>query len=128
MERLDQRARGALHHLYVILDAGEKGYRVATANVSNRATKVLCRTYARQRADFKDEVEEIIGPQRGGFRSLIDFLAGIYRGRINIFAALTIGDQNREQWVLKEVLVGERAALKAYQRALRSGLPDTARR
>lgn len=50
-------------------------------------------------------------------------LAMIHRGRISIFAALTIGEENCELVVMKEILVGERAALRAYQRALTSDLP-----
>lgn len=41
MESYTQHRRGALHHLYMILDAGEQGYRDAAANVSNRALKML---------------------------------------------------------------------------------------
>jgi hypothetical protein len=41
---------------------------------------------------------------------------------------MTIGEQKREQVVLKEVLVGEKAALRAYENALRGPLPESARR
>jgi hypothetical protein len=41
----------------------------------------------------------------------------------NRFAALTLGEQNRESVVMKEVKVGQDAALRACQRALSDGLP-----
>ena len=123
MDRIGGRARRTLEHLYVILDAGEKGYAVAAANVSNRALKMLFKTYARQRSEFKSELRNQAGRNRMGLHSLIDVMAMIHRGRISIFAAMTIGDQKRERVVLKEVLVGERAALRAYQQAVGAGLP-----
>ena len=39
----------------------------------------------------------------------------VHRGRMNIFAALTIGERSRERVVLREILVGERAAVTAYE-------------
>ena len=123
MKQMNGRARRALNHLYLILDAGERGYAMAAANVNNRALKMLFRTYARQRADFKAELQGQTPGLRIPIYSLVGFLAMIHRGRISIFAALTIGEQNGERVVMKEVLVGEAATLRAYERALSSGLP-----
>ncbi len=123
MEKMNGRASRALALLYAILDAGERGYAVAAANVNNRALKLLFRTYARQRADFKAALQKWMKPAGTGRHSLTDFMAMIHRGRVNIFAAMTIGDWNRERVVLKEVLVGERASLRAYRRALEAGFP-----
>ena len=123
MNEMNERARRALEDLSVILEAGERGYAVAAANVNNRALKLLFKTYARQRADFRAEWRELAG-RRGAPRRLVGLMAKVHRGRMDIFAALTIGEQNRERVVLKEVLVGESAALKAYERALEDGLPD----
>ncbi len=123
MDGINARARRVIGHLCDILDAGERGYAVAAANVNNRALKMLFKTYAQQRARFKAELQEQAGQSSAGFHSPIEFMAMIHRGRINIFAAMTIGDLNRERVVLKEVLLGERAALRAYRRALDNGLP-----
>ncbi len=124
MEGFNRSARQALQHLRQILTAGERGYAVAAANVDNRALKMLFRSYAKQRADFNAELQNRTGSTTAGLHSLVDVLAMIHRGRINIFAAMTIGDLNREQMVLKEVLVGEMATLRAYRRALDGHLPD----
>jgi hypothetical protein len=53
---------------------------------------------------------------------LSSFLAMIHRGRIDIFAALTIGDENVEKVVLKEVVLGEGVALRAYENTLKKDL------
>jgi uncharacterized membrane protein len=47
----------------------------------------------------------------------------IHRGRIDIFSHFTIGDENVERMLLKEVLLGERAAVRAYERTLQQDLP-----
>jgi uncharacterized protein (TIGR02284 family) len=128
MEQLDRQALKALDRLYVILDAGERGYAIAAANVNNRAMKLLFKTYARQRADFKQELRELLQDSGPGAHALVALAAMIHRGRINIFAALTIGELQREHVVLKEVLVGERAALKTYEHTLDKPLPEKAQR
>jgi uncharacterized protein (TIGR02284 family) len=116
----------ALGSLYRIVEAGERGYAVAAANVNNRGLKLLFKSFAQQRANFKTEVFDEM--QRLGGRlppSISSVLAIIHRGRIDIFAALTIGDENVERVVLKEVVFGERVALRAYENALKKDLlPD----
>ncbi|MGE5072900.1 MAG: PA2169 family four-helix-bundle protein [Anaerolineae bacterium] len=120
---MEQSDLQALDKLIVILDAGERGYAIAAANVNNRALKLLFKTYARQRADFKQELAEQSKDSAPRSHALVALAAMIHRGRINIFAALTIGELQREHTVLKEVLVGERAALKVYEQALAKPLP-----
>ncbi len=124
MQEMNGRTRRALAHLDAILDAGERGYAVAAANVNNRGLKMLFKSFAEQRADFRAALQEQAGVANTGSRSLVDFMAMIHRGRVDIFAAMSIGDLKRERIVLKEVLVGEHAALRAYQSALRAGLPE----
>lgn len=123
----NQRVVKVLGYLYRITAAGERGYAVAATNVSNRALKVLFRSYAQQRAGFKDEIlAEIqrLGGQPGPSRGFLDLLGMIHRGRIDIFAALTIGAENVEKVVLKEVMVGERVALAAYEKVLKQDFPS----
>jgi len=118
----------ALRSLYRIVEAGERGYAVAAANVNNRGLKLLFKSFAQQRANFKAEIfEEMqrLGGNAHPPRSSI--LAMIHRGRIDIFAALTIGDENVEQVVLKEVVFGERVALRAYENTLKKDLPPEAK-
>jgi uncharacterized protein (TIGR02284 family) len=116
-----------LSKLYKIVEAGEKGYAVAASNVSNRALKLFFSYYAQQRLIFKEEIfSEMQQLGLGAVNRPKDsILATIHRGRIDIFATLTIGAENVEKTVLKEIIIGERVALQAYQKTLRQDLPPT---
>lgn len=123
----NQRIVKALGYLYRIIEAGERGYAVVAANVSNRALKILFRSFAGQRAKFKDEI--IVEIQRLGGRLPLSssFLGVVHRGRIDIFAALTIGAENVEKVVLQEVMIGERVAIRIYEKTLKLDLPPETR-
>jgi uncharacterized protein (TIGR02284 family) len=118
---------GILADLYKIVEAGEKGYAVASANVSNRALKILFSTYAKQRLRFKNEIFAEMQRLGGDVKPKSSILGVIHRGRIDIFAALTIGAENIEKTVLKEVALGEGVALRAYQKTLKKDLPSETR-
>src|SRR5688572_7446695 len=119
--------RNALVYLYKIVEAGERGYAVVASNVSNRALKILFRSYAQQRFQFKEEIFAEIQRLGGHARPGSNFLGLVHRGRIDIFAALTIGAENVEKVVLKEVLLGEKVAVKAYEKTLKKDLPPETR-
>ena len=121
------RARNALISLYKIVEAGELGYRVVASNAKNRALKVLFQTFSQQRHNFKDEIFSEIERLGGQSRPTSSILGMIHRGRIDIFATLTIGDENVEKMLLKEVMLGERVAVRAYARTLNQDLPDETR-
>src|SRR5688500_4215373 len=121
-------ARNALVYLYKIVEAGERGYAVVASNVSNRALKILYRSYAQQRLKFKDEIFAEIQRLGGHARPRSNFLGMTHRGRIDIFAALTIGDESVEKVVLKEVVLGEKVAIRAYEKTLKKDLPPETRK
>jgi uncharacterized protein (TIGR02284 family) len=123
----NQRVVKVLAHLCRIVEAGERGYAVAAANVSNRALKILFQTFAQQRANFKDELIAEMQRLGGHTHASSSFLGLVHRGRIDIFAALTIGAENVEKVVLKEVMIGERVALATYERSLKKDLPSETR-
>ena len=123
----NQRAEKTLVSLYKIVEAGEKGYAVVASNVKNRALKILFQSYSQQRRQFKDEIFKEIQRLGGEIRPKSSILGMIHRGRIDIFATLTIGDENVERVLLKEVRLGERVALKAYERTLKQDLPPETR-
>jgi len=118
-----QRVVKALGYLYRIVEAGERGFAVAAKNVSNRALKILFRSFAGQRAKFKDEIIAEIQRLGGHARLGSSFLGMIHRGRIDIFAALTIGAENVEKVVLKEIMIGEKVAIRTYEKTLKMDLP-----
>jgi uncharacterized protein (TIGR02284 family) len=120
-------ARRALVDLYKIVEAGERGYAVAASNVSNHALKILYKTQAQQRLQFKEEIFAEIKRLGGHKGPGTSFLGIVHRGRIDIFAALTIGAENVQKVVLKEVLLGETVAVKAYEKTLKKDLPPETR-
>jgi uncharacterized protein (TIGR02284 family) len=122
-----QRLLKLLAYLYRIVEASEKGYAVAAANVNNRGLKVLFKSYARQRERFKEELLQHIQALGGSPRRWGSILGMLHRGRIDIFAALAIRAEEREQIVLKEASLGEKAALWAYQHVLKHTLPTEIR-
>ena len=119
-------ARNALTSLYKIVEAGEKGYAVVAANAKNRALKLLFQSCSQQRFKFKEEIFAEIQQLGGQTRPKDSVLGMIHRGRIDIFSHFTIGDENVEKVLLKEVLLGERVALRAYERTLKEDLPPEA--
>lgn len=128
MTMSDRQTLKALGSLYRIVEAGERGYAVAAANVNNRGLKLLFKSFAQQRENFKTEIFKEMQHLGGHLQlSVSSVLAIIHRGRIDIFAALTIGDENVEKVVLKEVVFGERVALRAYENILEKDLPHEVR-
>ncbi|MBI5841633.1 MAG: PA2169 family four-helix-bundle protein [Chloroflexi bacterium] len=113
--------------LYRMLEAGEKGYAVAAANVNNQAVKILFMSYAQQRARFKANILAEAQRLNVHFKPRSSFRGMLHRGRIDIFAALTIGADSVERVVLKEVLVGEKAVKRTYEKVLRKELPPETR-
>jgi uncharacterized protein (TIGR02284 family) len=117
----------ALGSLYQTIEAGEKGYATAAANTPNPGLKILFKIYAQQRAKFKDEIRAEI------LRSVNDFNPGsslpamIHRGRVTIFAAMTIEKENQEKVILKEIVLGEKFAVRAYEKAMKALLPANIR-
>jgi uncharacterized protein (TIGR02284 family) len=119
--------RQALIYLYKYVEAGEKGYAVVASNVRNRALKILYRAYAQQRLKFKEEIFDEIQRLGGHTRPRSNILGILHRGRIDIFTAMTIGEESVENMLLKEILVGESAALRAYEKTLKADLPPETR-
>ncbi len=127
MDTINRNAVSPLSHLYEIVEAGEKGYAVAAASVKNRALKVLFKSYAQQRMQYKEEIWGELQRLGAMTRPRGSILGAIHRGRITIFATMTIGEENVERVVLKEVVLGERVAKLTYERTLRQNLPDQTR-
>ncbi|HJS18638.1 MAG TPA: PA2169 family four-helix-bundle protein [Anaerolineales bacterium] len=117
----------ALVYVYKYVEAGERGYAVVASNVRNRALKILYRACAQQRLTFKEEIFAEIQRLGGPTRPRSNLPGVLHRGRIDIFTALTIGDESVETLLLKEILVGESAALRACEKTLKADLPPETR-
>src|SRR5688572_12906294 len=118
----------ALSRLYQLVEASEKGYAVAASSVKNQAIKVLFKSYAQKRAAFKEELWAEMQRLGSTTKPASSILGAIHRGRVTIFAVMTIGEENIEKIVLKEVLLGEKVARYFYERVLKKDLPDTTRK
>ena len=114
----DQREYKVLRSLYRIVEAGEKGFATAAANVPDPALKILFKRYAGQRSRFMSEIMAQITRLGAALGPGRNFPGIIHRGRIAIFAAMIIGNANQEKMVLRETALGERVALRAYEKAL----------
>jgi uncharacterized protein (TIGR02284 family) len=111
-----------LARLHRICIAGERGFNTASENVSNRGLKVLLKMYAQQRRQFAAELRAQVERHGGKVSERRSVRGIIHRGRIDIMATLTIGAVNVENVVLREVAIGEKAAIKSYKQALNSSL------
>jgi len=80
----------------------------------------ICPTTARVQDRILTEIKRLGGWYRLPKRM---FVGSSIRGRIGIFAALTIGKSDRERVVLKEVVLEKRPALRVYERTLKEDLP-----
>jgi len=116
-----------LSYLHRIVEAGERGYAVAASNINNQGLKILLRSFAQQRARFKSEILAEIQRLGGDIQPRSSLRGILHRGRIDIFAALTIGNLEREKVVLNEVLIGEKVAVRTYTEALKKELPPEVR-
>src|SRR3972149_6522277 len=117
MTSANQKALRRLNYLYQICKAGERGFGVVAANVANRGLKLILKTCAQQRARFADELKGEIQRLGGAVseQGILLLLGVIHRGRIDIFATLTIGAQNVENVVLGEALPGQTPPVNPYQ-------------
>lgn len=112
-----------LTRLHKICKAGEKGFNIVANMVRNRGLKVLLKTYAQQRRRMASELGTAIEALGGSVPERRSLRGMIHRGRIAITATLSIGQAATEAMALKEAMVGEKAALRAYDRALSRDLP-----
>jgi len=128
MAMTDQQVLQALSRLYRIVEAGEKGFATAAISVGNRCLKIYFKSFAQQRAKFKSEILGEIRKLGGKTQPRSSIRAAIHRGRIAILAAMTIGEEVQERVVLKEVVIGEKYAIRTYQRTLEKEIPPETRK
>jgi len=118
----DDTALSALDQLVEICRDGEHGFRAAADRVRDPGLKDLFARWSQQRAKFTAALEAKIrrlggNPRRGG-----SVAGALHRGWMTVRS--TVSD---DRTALAEAERGERAAIAAYEEALRQGLPTTAR-
>ena len=123
----DPNTQNILRKLYPILEAGEKGYATAATNVHRPGLKILFKRFAQQRAGFKNEILSTLQRLEGDKKPQSSVPGMIHRGRVAIFAAMTIEKDNQEKVILKEIAIGEGVAVRAFAAALEKDLPPPIR-
>ena len=111
-----------LNRLARLCKASEKGFNIAAENVKNRGLKVLFKTYAQQRSQMTNELNNEIKRLGGRPTSGTGAVAGLHRGWINIKSAMTVGQPGTERVVIDEVVRGERVALRNFENGLKANL------
>jgi len=110
-----------LNRLIQTCKDGENGFRTAAGGVKTPELKHLFESYSSERARFASELQAEVQrlgskPQDSGS------VAGVlHRGWINIKAMVT---GQHEAAIITECVGGEDAAMKTYEEASQSGLPE----
>lgn len=115
----EQQVKQALSAIYRMAEASEKGYATAAANLANPGKDL---SIAQQRAAHTAEILAELRALGGDVQPGRSIPGMIHRGRVNIFAAMTIEKDRQEKVILQEALLGETYALRAYRQALAAPL------
>ena len=113
-----------LNTLIETCNDGAQGFRTAAQELENSSLKQLFNDYARQRAQFADQLREEVRrlggtPDEGGSVS-----GAMHRGWMNIKSAIA---GKSDSAIVAEAERGEDVAVKAYEKAIRSDLPPQVR-
>lgn len=114
----DNPQKSTLNRLYSLCRDSENGFLVAAENVRNRGLKAILKTCALERAEFANALDAALQAQGGAVTNSGSKLAMLHRGWIDLKAAMTFGPDSTERVVLAESLLGERVAVRRYQKAL----------
>lgn len=100
----------------------QQAYAYAAQHTRNRGLKLLLKSYAQERARFRDQLREVGGPASTEITPSES--SGAWgRGLANVRAWFIVRRQSRQRLLLHKAQEAEEAAVEAYTRALREGLP-----
>ncbi len=119
METTDDKIVSILQELTQFINDGHKGYEHAAKETTNPQLRQLYQTLAGQRAEFAQQLNEIIKNHGGTPETSTTTKGKIFRQWSDAKAALTNHDDNS---ILDSTLFGEEWAQKAYNNALQD--PD----
>lgn len=119
METPDHKIVTTLQELTQFVNDGRKGYEHAAKDSTNPQLKQLYQTLAGQRAEFAEELNEIIKNHGGTAETSTTTKGKLFRQWMDAKATFTNRDENS---ILGSNLHGEEWAQKAYQDALQQ--PD----
>ncbi len=108
-----------LNELIALCHNGEKGYLVACARVQAPLLRPLLAAYAEQRAAFASALQAEVVALGGTAETMGDLAGTVHR----LWIRLRYLAQPDDATVIAECVVGDTAALEAYEQAREKGLP-----
>ena len=103
----------------------QQAYAYAAQHTRNRGLKLLLKSYAGERAHFREQLREL-GEPLGGEIAAGESSGALGRGLTNVRAWFTVRRQTRQRVLLHKAMEAEQAAVTAYTQALNEGLPAAA--
>lgn len=109
------------------VDESERNLYTAAEQTDNRATKLLLKAYAQQRAAFAQQLRAAMAQLNRDAGTLMTASpSGFFqRGWSELRAALTVRRQYRQRLLLQDLLPHEEATLNSFAQAEAMGLPAT---
>jgi uncharacterized protein (TIGR02284 family) len=117
---LNEDVISTLNNLIETCKDGQEGFQSAAEGVKNTQYKQLFNEYATQRGQFIGELQGEVRRLGGDPEKAGSVAGALHRGWINIKSLVTGEDEGA---ILSECERGEDAAVKAYEEALKEGLP-----
>lgn len=119
-QELNEDVIATLNGLIETCKDGQEGFQTAVEGVKNLQYKHLFNEYAKQRMQFVSELQDEVRSLGGDPEQTGSIAASLHRGWIHMKSAVTGEDEGA---ILAECERGEDSAVKAYEEALKEGLP-----
>lgn len=118
-----------IDQLILVNQESKRNFYTAAAQVENRATKLLLKAYAQERARFIRELQQSRPHPEAAVTETIPAPAGSFfqRGWLELKAALVIRRQRRHRLLLAELQQMETHTIDAYASVATAALPDPLR-
>jgi uncharacterized protein (TIGR02284 family) len=120
----NDKAISTLNSLIETCKDGEQGFRTAAEGLNDSQIKAKFATYSRERAQFSSELQAEVRRLGGDPEQSGSMSGSLHRGWLDLKSALTGKDDHA---ILVEAERGEDVAKGAYEAALQSELPPSAR-
>ena len=111
-----------LNHLDQVCLNSQQAYAYAAQHTRNRGLKLLLKSYAQERAQFRQELRELAKPESAEITAS-ESSGALGRGFANVRAWFTVRRQTRQRLLLNKAAETEGAAISAYTAALSEPLP-----
>jgi uncharacterized protein (TIGR02284 family) len=119
-----QEVISTLNHLAEVCRDGQEGFAAAANGIKNSDLKKLFKTYSRQRGQFAEDLRSEVH-RLGGALDKPDKKESRAAGSHKAWVTLkSLPPNEDESVVIAECQRGEAFAIKAYEEALTSGLPE----